>query len=244
MKSNSASTTAHLSRLKPAAEERFLEQNPWANPQHPAHHQQHHAMQRQISNLSRPASPVSTPIGQRRITDLTVPQGSASTIAEPQSGPNSSIAPTPATHEEATRTGRLHQTFPADSSTYATPSRMIETPIATPLPDSMASELVNEEIKAQQSGMLEHPDAPSSFNNPAQSTSEILHDAPKQLPAKEGISLSSSSNVTMSPRTHYPVIKAEDPTQTSHSSPTLNHYENPDISRLGMNGHPERFGVL
>ena len=243
MRANASSAAVGIPRQKLAAEERFLEQNPWANPQHPAHHQQHHTVQRQISNLSRPASPFSTPVGQRRIVDLNMPQGSASTITELQSGPSSSIAPTPVTLEEASKVRPIYHPLIADSSTSATPSKIVETPSQGPMLDSTTLELPDKEIKAQQSDMMERSDASINLNVPAQNISGPSHDASKQLPIK-GIALSSSSNVITSPRTHNPVIKSEDPSQASHSSPALNHYEHPDTNRLGMNGHPERFGVL
>ena len=173
-----------------------------------------------------------------------MPQGSASTIAELQSGPSSSIAPTPATHEETAKVRQFYHPFLADSNASATPSRLAETSIKGPVPDLTASELPEKEIKAQQSGMLKRSDMPNTLNVPAQNTSDVLHDAPKQLPIKEGMALDSSFNMTQSPQTHYPVIKAEDIPQAPHSPPTLNQYEHPEINRLGVNGHSERYGVL
>ncbi|KAL1986911.1 hypothetical protein VTN96DRAFT_5328 [Rasamsonia emersonii] len=73
------------------ADEAFLEQNPWANPQYALHHQQTH---RQPSGTSNPAS-FTTPAAQKRVVDINAPNGSASTIAENASAANSSAANTP-----------------------------------------------------------------------------------------------------------------------------------------------------
>ena len=89
----------NVSRQRPAAEEQFLEQTPWANPQHPLHHQLLSAAQRQNSLHSRPFSPFTTPAPPRRVIDNNAITGSASTIAALQSAQNSSVAPTPASGE-------------------------------------------------------------------------------------------------------------------------------------------------
>ncbi|KAF1842670.1 uncharacterized protein K460DRAFT_356498 [Cucurbitaria berberidis CBS 394.84] len=68
-----------------AAEEQFLESTPWANPRHPAHQET-----RYTSGPSRVPS-YQTPAGQRRVVDLTAPNGSVSTI-EATSNPPSSKA--------------------------------------------------------------------------------------------------------------------------------------------------------
>jgi hypothetical protein len=63
-----------------AAAEDFMESTPWANPRHPSHQ----------AGPSRVPS-YQTPAGQRRMVDLTAPNGSASTI-EATSNPPSSHA--------------------------------------------------------------------------------------------------------------------------------------------------------
>jgi hypothetical protein len=76
----------------PQAEEQFLEQTPWANPQHPIHR-----LSRQNSNRS-PMNEFLTPANQQRnMTDnLQPPGGSASTIADPSaSAQASSVINTP-----------------------------------------------------------------------------------------------------------------------------------------------------
>ncbi|KAL4944345.1 hypothetical protein BDV06DRAFT_94665 [Aspergillus oleicola] len=72
-----------------SAEEAFLEQTPWANPQHPIHQNQHlsHRSQNRIMDSSR-APTFATPAGQMRTVDVSAPNGSASTIAETSSANN------------------------------------------------------------------------------------------------------------------------------------------------------------
>ncbi|KKK16229.1 hypothetical protein ARAM_001803 [Aspergillus rambellii] len=73
-----------------SAEEAFLEQTPWANPQHPIHHYQQRIPQRPQSRISEnPRAPTyNTPAGQMRVVDVNAPNGSASTIAENSSANN------------------------------------------------------------------------------------------------------------------------------------------------------------
>ncbi|KAJ5884014.1 uncharacterized protein N7473_010900 [Penicillium subrubescens] len=79
--------------FRTAAEEAFLEQTPWANPQHPIHQQQ---PQHQYSQHHRPpASSFATPAAQKRVVDINAPNGSASTIPENMSAANSSANNTP-----------------------------------------------------------------------------------------------------------------------------------------------------
>ncbi|EXJ74149.1 uncharacterized protein A1O5_02443 [Cladophialophora psammophila CBS 110553] len=109
----------------PQAEEQFLEQTPWANPQHPIHR-----LSRQNSNRS-PMSEFLTPANQQRnMTDgLQPPGGSASTIVDPSvSAQASSAIHTPhdgqssATKAEAQTGGgssglqnyRMHSASPLD----------------------------------------------------------------------------------------------------------------------------------
>ncbi|KAJ9207451.1 hypothetical protein DTO021D3_7530 [Paecilomyces variotii] len=86
-----------------AAEEAFLEQTPWANPQHPVHQQP--SQQKQQSKASEQARMPSytTPASQKRVVDIHAPNGSASTIADHQSAANSSAANTPYGTEQELR---------------------------------------------------------------------------------------------------------------------------------------------
>ena len=101
--------------FRTAAEEAFLEQTPWANPQHPIHQQQQQQPQHHYSQQHRPqgrafegpqASSFVTPAGQKRVVDVNAPNGSASTIPENMSTANSSANNTPYGTEQEPR----HQT--------------------------------------------------------------------------------------------------------------------------------------
>ena len=80
---------------RPAAEEQFFEQTPWANPQHPVHHQHIQRLAREASEQSKIGEPYITPGGQKRIVDLNAQLGSASTIPENPSAVASSGLNTP-----------------------------------------------------------------------------------------------------------------------------------------------------
>ncbi len=68
---------------RPAAEEQFLEQNPWANPQHPVHQQQHTGrLSRHASDQTQIADGLITPAAQKSLLDTERPANSASTIPE------------------------------------------------------------------------------------------------------------------------------------------------------------------
>jgi hypothetical protein len=88
-----SSFSATLSR--PAAEEQFLEQTPWANPQHPVHQYHGHANRPASVQSRRPQVPVSTPVGPKAHIDSSAGAGSASTIPEKSSAPASSALNTP-----------------------------------------------------------------------------------------------------------------------------------------------------
>lgn len=85
--------------FRTAAEEAFLEQTPWANPQHPIHQQQAHNQYQQHRPQGRAfehqTSSFATPAAQKRVVDVNAPNGSASTIPENVSAANSSANNTP-----------------------------------------------------------------------------------------------------------------------------------------------------
>ncbi|MCJ1388070.1 hypothetical protein MMC18_000914 [Xylographa bjoerkii] len=114
---------SNMSRQRPAAEEQFLEQTPWANPHHPVHHQLLSAAQRQNSLHSRPLSPFTTPAPPRRVIDTSAINGSASTITALQSAQNSSVAPTPASGEHRLVNAQESGTVQREDKTTKTPSK-------------------------------------------------------------------------------------------------------------------------
>lgn len=86
------STTARL-----GAAEEFLEHTPWANPQHSSHEQYLQQLQqiRMNEEQHRVENVYATPAAQQRVVDLHAPNGSASTIPDHASAPNSSATKTP-----------------------------------------------------------------------------------------------------------------------------------------------------
>lgn len=101
---HAALSAGPLPRRKPSADEQFLEQNAWANPQHPAHqHLQQLAQQQQASRQSHLSSSLITPVTQRRIIDRSSLKGSASTIPDENSVLSSSAAATPLNMEPQNR---------------------------------------------------------------------------------------------------------------------------------------------
>jgi len=117
-----ATSLSNLSRQRPAAEEQFLEQNPWANPHHPAHHQNINTVHRQLSLHSRPLSPFATPAAQRRTADANALIGSASTIVALPSAQNSSMAPTPSSVDHSLNYALNHEMVPHRGTVQETPS--------------------------------------------------------------------------------------------------------------------------
>jgi len=118
-----ATSLSNLSRQRPAAEEQFIEQNAWANPHHPAHHQNINTVQRQMSLHSRPLSPFATPALQRRTIDTNALTSSASTIVAQASAQNSSLAPTPSTIDHTLGYALSHEIVPYRENVQDTPSR-------------------------------------------------------------------------------------------------------------------------
>ncbi|KAF7713885.1 Uncharacterized protein PECH_006739 [Penicillium ucsense] len=93
MPARGAVSAMSSSIFRTAAEEAFLEQTPWANPQHPIHQQQPQHIYSQ--HHRPPISSFATPAAQKRVVDINAPNGSASTIPENMSAANSSANNTP-----------------------------------------------------------------------------------------------------------------------------------------------------
>ena len=98
-------TNSEPARIAQAsAEERFLEQTPWANPQHPAHSRVHGRSSTQTPRFA--SNSFMTPAAQQRKVDAMGPlNGSASTV-EMHSNPPSSAA-APSAHPPSASLGRM-----------------------------------------------------------------------------------------------------------------------------------------
>ena len=226
----SATTSFH--RQRPGAEEHFLEQNPWANPQHPAHHQQR--LHRQVSDLSGAATRSSTPAGQRRVVDLAEPQGSASTIAEPHSGPNSSVAQTPATGEAPKLVQSRQKSEMSESVVDSTPSRVVSGKFL----DSMPAHLALQDSSSAKTG--NNKTSPSLARNmPIDSrTPSVL---PKPLPFMH--TGGSTPGFRTSTPVRYPVIGAEDASVGSRQSPISHQFHGATPVITASDGRVNRFAA-
>lgn len=103
-----------------AAEEQFLESTPWANPRHPSHQEARYG-----AGPSRVPS-YQTPAGQRRVVDLTAPNGSASTIEANSNPPSSNAHNTNGRIGESESPVLQMKRHPADHAAY------METPGSNP----------------------------------------------------------------------------------------------------------------
>ena len=228
------SGTAGFPRQRPAAEEHFLEQNAWANPQHPSHHQQRQHMHRQVSALSGAATPASTPAAQRRVIDLTEPQGSGSTIAEPHSGPGSSVALTSATDKASKDPQSRQYRAVGDRPGESTPSRVIGVPIEATQENSVFPGHTSEKGKGPQSVKSDHSQS-SSLQRKNSQESQTPNAIPKPLPFMHTGGSSSIPGVRTSTPVRYPVVKAEDASQHQGRSP--HQYHSPAAVATVGSGH-------
>ena len=89
------SSMSNVSKPRPDAEVDFLQQTPWANPQHPVHHQPLNIAHRQISHHSRPQSPFVTPTAHRRTIDTSQSVVPPFTVSDLTSVHESAVVPTP-----------------------------------------------------------------------------------------------------------------------------------------------------
>ena len=81
--------------FRPAAEEQFLEQTPWANPQHPVHQYLGQGNRPAPVQSTKAQMPVNTPVVPKTKLDSNAGIGSSSTIPDKSSAPASSALNTP-----------------------------------------------------------------------------------------------------------------------------------------------------
>ena len=226
------SASASLSRLQPAAEEQFLEQNPWANAQHPAHQIYQHP-QRQIHSLSGPPSPVSTPAAQRRTTDVNVSNGSASTNAEQYSVPSSSIGPTPYAGDKGRVFSLPSRTPDNEGSVLYTPSN--HTTIG--MKSNASERAVAKSPPEQGHRIVAAGSRPGTFSNspPYQPRKSSTTEA-------ETLGRRAASSIGPSPF-RYSTVKAEEALDSRHQSPNSPHFH--IAARTGITNGVEsgRFGA-
>ncbi|KAI9831882.1 MAG: hypothetical protein M1819_004604 [Sarea resinae] len=248
-----AAFSSAMPKPKPAAEEQFLEQTPWANPQHPAHQQHLSHIQRQMTQQPRTGSPFTgpftTPAGQRRVVDFSAPNGSASTIGA-ASATMSSQAGTPTDPEYGHMQGQTHG---RNNTEHLSPlHRLTSNPQTTAKPSATLAG-----AKETPSSSEPHPEGP--FHNP----SGLPSDSPAaqrqyQPSAASGVDQASSNsynNSSFVPRTgafgtpvggptvsltsgDHAKIKDEDSPEKRMASPSV-----AQSSPLKSNGLPAGIGV-
>lgn len=236
-----ASLTANavLQRPTAVADEHFLEQNPWANPQHPAH------LHRQTSAISRTASPLATPALNKRPVKA-LGQNSASTVAEAQSGLNSSIGPTPAAGQQDRDLQFAKQRFNNARRERGPPS---STPSKLPpaLRQSLTLPAENQQSRLQRNkaSPLTTPDR----KNPPMAERDQMQEihmrpyVPRVSLKADSPSSGSTSKLptSTSPSSQYPIIKAEDFARLSGRSPTPQQHHRPVSINGTVNGMGHQF---
>lgn len=184
---------------RPAAEEQFLERNPWANPQHPSHQQQHIGrLSRQVSDQTQVADATITPTTQKSLIDLNKPAGSASTIPEHLSAQVSSALATPYSNGEGLRNAtpavtangtdqqpppdleQKHQQKERLQSLSPTEKRKHNLFVygagrdkANSLGNAVSAEVASQPYKSSQLALFDSPSQPDSLPRHAQSNTEM-----------------------------------------------------------------------
>lgn len=232
----SFSANTVLPRPEAVADEHFLEQNPWANPQHPAH------LHRQASALSRTVSPLATPAAQRRPPDLTGGARPASTLVEGQQGAYPAMHPLPVTVQpdkdpKATRLG--FSTGTEHGPHLSTFSRLPPIPVekSIPISGNHPSALQKSNASTTTSSEKAHPSTNRRVQAPEIHMKAYVPKIPRRM---DSPSSAPPSKYPTSPPGRFPVIKAEDITRLPGRSPTPQHYHCSVPVNVTANGASDR----
>ncbi|KAL8870501.1 MAG: hypothetical protein Q9174_003470 [Haloplaca sp. 1 TL-2023] len=218
-----ASLTANavLQRPEAVADELFLEQNPWANPQHPAH------LHRQASALSRTNTPSAAPAFNKRNTEA-LGRRPASTLGERQadsilSTGSMASASQPEQDLQATRQGFNARRERMPSSD--TPNR----PRAT-LRESLTMPMDNQQSRSARK-QLTPSTVPSKAKVQTTDRDQVqgIHMKPyvPRGSLKDASNSHSTPKLPLSSSNHYPAIKAEGIARLPEPSPTSQQYHRP-----------------
>ncbi|KAL8639595.1 MAG: hypothetical protein Q9228_003390 [Teloschistes exilis] len=223
----SLTANAVLQRPKAGADEHFLEQNPWANPQHPAH------LHRQASALSRTASPLSNPVLTKRDSGTNSSAKQASTAAEGQARLHLSTGSSSAAVQPDRDSKTARQAYSA--------RRELDAPMGMPagLPQA-ADESLTPLVGRQQSRLQESKNSPltilEKFNRRVTDEIHLRPYVPRMARKADSpnpnAALIPKVPTTASPSNRFPVIKAEDIARLPGRSPTPQHYHR----QLPVNG--------
>ncbi|KAL9128806.1 MAG: hypothetical protein Q9217_002587 [Psora testacea] len=198
----------------------FLERNAWANPQHSAHQQQRQQMHRDVSNVSRVPTPLSTPAGQRGVIDLTNPHGSGSTVAEPQSGPDSYIVPTSATGDQSKASTSEVNAVQAPTVVASTPSKIAGSLPETTPATAEALEMILSHSRFMNSSKPDQDSSPPDRGYPPTRESHTPTTLPKPLPFTHSAASRASPPVRLS-------AKVDNVCQPARRSPVPRQFSNP-----------------
>ncbi|CAO1606282.1 hypothetical protein XANCAGTX0491_009781 [Xanthoria calcicola] len=236
----SLSATAVLPRSQAVADERFLEQNPWANPQHPAH------LVRQASALSRTASPLAVPATQKRALDSSIGIRSTPTPAGAPSGPRPAVDPTTDHVDMETRINKQRPNVePIHDRPSSTPSKEVQAANETGQTGQTARLQKNRDPplagseRAYPSVAGRNPGS-EILVRPYMPRGPIKANSPSSGPASASAS-ASASKTPGSPSNRFPNIKAEDLSRLRGRSSTPQQYHQP--IQMAVNGGMDGFAA-
>ncbi|KAL8768686.1 MAG: hypothetical protein Q9209_005104 [Squamulea sp. 1 TL-2023] len=227
----SLSASAVLQRSKSIADEHFLEQNPWANPKHPAH------LHRQASALSRTASPSAVSATQKRPSEPSLGVKSTSTLAGPPT--RASEGANPRTDQQ-TMGSRMNKERLIDRVNLDVPS---STPSkrAQSLNESLTSHIENQEVRSsRECPPLSATLAPPAGRNAVREI-HVRPYMPQVSSISDNASTASASKAPISPPHRFPTIKAEDITRLPGRTPTPQQYHQP--IQVAVNGGIDWFAA-
>ncbi|KAL9005738.1 MAG: hypothetical protein Q9188_001495 [Gyalolechia gomerana] len=232
------SSTAVLPRPKAFADEHFLEQNPWANPQHPAH------LHRQASAMSRTVSPLVAPALQKQPTEPSGTLQAVSTHLEPESRPHLPSRYTPAPGQQ----GGGPRKVKLDVGTGNKPGARMSTANRF-LPQVGENLTTDPENQPDRAGRLKVPlttaleEAHSSgIGRSQRRDTHVKSWIPNKMSREtDSPSSGSPSKLHASPSSRFPNIKDEDITQFPGRSPAPQQYRRPVSVKLTANGTDNRF---
>ncbi|KAL8992308.1 MAG: hypothetical protein Q9169_007200 [Polycauliona sp. 2 TL-2023] len=225
----SLSATAVLQRSKSVADEHFLEQNPWANPQHPAH------LHRQASGISRTASPMIVSATQKRPVDSSIETGSTPVSAGAPSGPRSAVNTGSDRLDTETRSNK--QRVHAESSRQpplSTPSKDMPVPKEKQIGQGLGEAGQLPKTKAPPLPASERPQPLAAGRVPGQEIN-VRPYMPRQTFQAH------SPKAPISPSNRYPMIKAEDLARLPGRTPPPQQYHPP--VQVAVNGGIDRFAA-
>ncbi|KAL8712413.1 MAG: hypothetical protein Q9220_003261 [cf. Caloplaca sp. 1 TL-2023] len=233
------SAQAGLQRPKSTAEEHFLEQNPWANPQHPAH------LHRQASALSRTASPFATPLLTKQPSEANLASVPKSTAAEKRNRPKLSAALMSHANHQITDDNAVEQRIDAgvahapQAATASIPPS-VPSESLTPHSDMQVRQAMRNKLSPF---VTSEKTKPLHTGRNQGSEIHVRPYIPKAMHRTESPGSVAASKIPPSPSSRLPIIKAEDNPYLSVRSPTSQHYQRPVSVEVTANGIGDRFGA-